>query len=304
MDDPVAAVRRFNRFYTQQIGVLKEGLLNSPYALTEVRVMYELAHREGAVAAEIRKELGLDKGYMSRVLLGFKKQGLIQSKTSKGDGRQHVLSLTKKGRTAFAALDSRSSEEVAAMLEPLPAADQQRLTQSMKIIEDLLGGRTAQEPSYTLRSHQPGDMGWIIHLHGALYAREYNFNEEFEALVANIAASFLQHYDSVREHCWIAEKDGEIVGSVFLVAQSKTVAKLRLLLVDPNARGLGIGGRLVEECVSFARQAGYRKITLWTQSILLGARRIYEQAGFRLVREEPHHSFGCDLIGETWELKL
>jgi DNA-binding MarR family transcriptional regulator/GNAT superfamily N-acetyltransferase len=303
MDGSIAAVRRFNRFYTRQIGVLQEGLLSSPYSLTEVRILYELAHRQRTSAAEIAKELVLDKGYLSRLLVGLKQRRLISSKASDADRRESVLSLTRKGQKVFAALDSRSSEEVGAMLGSLPAADQKRLLQSMRSIETLLGEPGQQSP-YLLRSHQPGDLGWVVHLHGRLYAREYGFDARFEALVANIVASFVEHYDSRREQCWIAESSDEIVGSVFLVAHSKTVAKLRLLLVDPKARGLGIGRRLVDECVGFARKAGYRKVTLWTQSILLGARHIYEQAGFRLVREEPHQSFGCELIGETWELKL
>jgi DNA-binding MarR family transcriptional regulator/GNAT superfamily N-acetyltransferase len=304
MDDSIAAVRRFNRFYTKQIGVLQEGLLSSPYSLTEVRILYELSQRQRASAAEIGKELGLDKGYLSRLLVGLKQRRLISSKASDADRRESILSLTRKGQRAFAALNSRSSEEVGAMLGSLPAADQKRLVQSIRSIETLLGGEAEQEAPYLLRSHQPGDLGWIVHLHGKLYAREYGFDVRFEALVANIVASFIEHYDSRREQCWIAESGGEIVGSAFLVAQSNTMAKLRLLLVHPKARGLGIGRRLVDECIGFATKAGYRKITLWTQSILLGARHIYEQAGFRLVREEPHQNFGCQLIGETWELKL
>jgi DNA-binding MarR family transcriptional regulator/GNAT superfamily N-acetyltransferase len=304
MDESIAAVRRFNRFYTRQIGVLQEGLLSSPYSLTEVRILYEVAHRQRTSAAEIGKELGLDKGYLSRMLVGLKERRLISSKASAADRRESVLSLTRKGQKVFIALNSRSSEEVGAMLSSLHAADQKQLLQSMRTIETLLGGEPEQELSYLLRSHQPGDLGWIVHLHGKLYAQEYGFDTRFEALVAKIVASFIEHYDSRREQCWIAESGHEIVGSVFLVAHSKTVAKLRLLLVDPRARGLGIGQRLVDECAGFARKAGYRKITLWTQSILLGARRIYEQAGFRLVREEPHQSFGCQLVGETWELKL
>jgi DNA-binding MarR family transcriptional regulator/GNAT superfamily N-acetyltransferase len=304
MDDSIAAVRQFNRFYTRQIGVLQEGLLSSPYSLTEVRILYELAHRQRSSAAEIGKELGLDKGYLSRLLVGLKQRRLISSNASDADRRQSVLSLTRKGQTAFAALNSRSSEEVGAMLSSLPPADQKRLVQSMRSIEALLGGEREHESPYLLRSHQPGDLGWVVHLHGKLYSEEYGFDARFEALVANIVASFIEHYDSRREQCWIAESGGEIVGSAFLVAQSNTMAKLRLLLVHPKARGLGIGRRLVDECIGFATKAGYRKITLWTQSILLGARHIYEQAGFRLVREEPHQNFGCQLIGETWELKL
>jgi DNA-binding MarR family transcriptional regulator/N-acetylglutamate synthase-like GNAT family acetyltransferase len=304
LEQRIAAVRRFNRFYTQKIGALEEGLSRSPFSLTEARVLYELAHRESPTAVELGKDLGLDAGYLSRILRGFERHGLLRKQRSKADGRQSHLLLTAQGRRAFAPLNAHSSEEVRALLDKLSDAQQRRLLDAMHTVEDLLGARPAGQAPYLLRSHRPGDMGWVIHRHGALYAQEYGWNEQFEALVARIAAKFIEHYDPAREHCWIAEQDGEIVGSVFLVKQSATVAKLRLLIVDPKARGLGLGARLVEECIRFARQKGYRKLVLWTNSVLDAARHIYEKAGFRLVKSEPHRSFGHDLVGQNWELKL
>ncbi len=303
-DQCVQAVRRFNRFYTKQIGVLHEGLLGSPFSLTEVRVLYELAHREKPTATVLGKELGLDPGYLSRILRGFEESGIIEKRPSETDGRQSLLSLTAKGRETFAPLNARSHDEVAAMLSKLSATDQSRLIEAMRTIETLLGVQPEPRTPYLLRPHQPGDMGWVVHRHGVLYSQEYGWDETFEALVAEIVAKFIKGFDPKREHCWIAERDGEIVGSVFLVKQSKEVAKLRLLLVEPKARGLGIGSRLVHECIRFARQVGYGKMTLWTNDVLIAARRIYEGAGFRLVHEERHHSFGHDLVGETWELNL
>jgi DNA-binding MarR family transcriptional regulator/GNAT superfamily N-acetyltransferase len=300
----VAAVRRFNRFYTRRIGVLEEGLLASSFSLTEARVIYEVAQSEGATAARLADELGLDPGYLSRILAGFAKRGLIARFPSERDGRQSVLSLTGKGRAAFAGLDRRSAEEIGELLGALSTGQQARLIAAMDGISGLLEGRERDCAGYVLRPHRPGDMGWIVHRHGVLYAQEYGWNEEFEALVAEIAAKFIRHYDERRERCWIAERDGERLGSVLVVAQSARVAKLRLLLVEPQARGLGIGSRLVEECTRFAGERGYRKLTLWTNSVLLAARRIYERAGFVLVASEPHHSFGHDLVGENWELAL
>jgi len=300
----VETVRHFNRFYSKQIGLLHEKLLRSPFSLTEARVIYELAHHETTTATELGNELGLDAGYLSRILRGFKKRGLVDKQPSDTDGRQSLLRLTEKGQEAFATLNARSHNEIEALLNALSAEEQNRLVEAMHTIEGLLGTQSEHKVPYILRPHQPGDMGWVVHRHGVLYAEEYGWDEQFEALVADIVAKFIQNYDPKRERCWIAEKDGENVGSVLLVKKSDTAAKLRLLLVEPKARGLGIGSRLVDECVRFARQVGYRKITLWTNSVLLAARHIYEQAGFHLVREEPHHSFGHDLIGETWELKL
>jgi DNA-binding MarR family transcriptional regulator/GNAT superfamily N-acetyltransferase len=304
LEHRVAAVRRFNRFYTKKIGLLHEGYLASTFSLTEGRVLYELAHRETATAGELSRELGLDAGYLSRILRGFDKRGFLDRSRSATDGRQSHLVLTPAGHDAFAPLHTRSRDEIGAILGSLSAADQDRLVNAMHTIEDLLGARPEPKAPYMLRPHQPGDMGWVIQRHGVLYAQEYGFDETFEALVAEIAARFVRRFDPKRERCWMAEKDGEIVGSVFLVSHSKTVAQLRLLIVEPRARGLGIGARLVSECEQFARQVGYRKITLWTNSILVAARAIYQAAGYRLVDEEKHTSFGQDLVGETWELTL
>jgi DNA-binding MarR family transcriptional regulator/N-acetylglutamate synthase-like GNAT family acetyltransferase len=304
--DPIIdAVRGFNRFYTRQIGVLHEGLLQSPFSLTEARVLYEIANRPQPTATELCQELGLDPGYLSRILGKLGKRGLVSRSASPSDGRQLLLELNARGRKTFATLDARQRAEIRAMLRPLPPAGQSRLVQAMRSIETLLGARTDPKTPYVLRSHQPGDMGWVVHRHGVLYAQEYGYDEQFEALVAEIVAKFIQHFDPKRERCWMAEKDGEIVGSVFLVKKSKTVAKLRLLLVEPWARGLGIGKRLVDECIRFARQVGYQKMVLWTQSELPAARHVYQQAGFRLLQQTPHRSWGRDeLVSETWEMKL
>jgi DNA-binding MarR family transcriptional regulator/GNAT superfamily N-acetyltransferase len=304
LEERVAAVRRFNRFYTQRIGVLQEGLLDSPFSLAEARVLYELAHRERPIARELERELGLDPGYLSRILRGFQRQGLVERSAAATDRRQRPLSLTEAGRAAFAPLDEHSRADIGAMISRLAAPAQTRLVAAMQTVERLLDPIPAGDVAYSLRSHRPGDMGWVTSQHGALYAEEYGWDERFEALVAEITAGFISNFDSARERCWIAEIDGEPVGSVFVVADADQSAKLRLLLIEPSARGLGIGRRLVDECIAFARQTGYQKITLWTQSILVVARAIYRNAGFRLVREEPHRSFGHDLIGEYWELHL
>jgi DNA-binding MarR family transcriptional regulator/GNAT superfamily N-acetyltransferase len=303
----VAFVRRFNRFYTRQIGVLHEGLLSSPFSLTEVRVLYELAHRRKPTAVELCQDLGLDAGYLSRMLRSFAKQGLISREPSPTDGRRSHLGLTAKGQKIFSPLEERSNQQVASMLGALSPLREKRLLAAMHVIEDLLNPQAPAVPKtpYLLRTHQPGDMGWIVHRHGVLYAQEYRYDERFEALVAEIVAEFIENFDPRRERCWMAEKDGEIVGSIFLVQKSKTISKLRLLLVEPSARGLGIGRRLVAECVRFAREAGYKKMMLWTQSELSAARYLYKEAGFQLVNEQPHKSWGRDdLVAETWELKL
>jgi|SRR5215469_2931233 len=304
-DERIHAVRRFNRFYTRKIGVLKKGLLDSPLSLAEGRVLYELAQREHTTASELAQELGLDSGYLSRMLKAFQSKGLLTKTAAEGDGRQILLTLTARGREMFATIDERSRDEIAGLLAKLPASDQAGLVAALERVERLLErpGRRG-EPTYILRLHQPGDIGWVIHRHGVLYAEEYGLDTGFEALVAHIAAGFIENFDYQRERCWIAERDGEIVGSVFLVKDSAEIAKLRLLYVEPEARGLGIGARLVGECIGFARRAGYRKVTLWTNDILVSARRIYEAAGFHLTREEPHHSFGRDLVGQYWELPL
>lgn len=304
----VAAVRRFNRFYTRRIGVLRDGLVDSPFSLTELRLLYELAHwpRERArpTASGLGEELGLDAGYLSRILAGFRERGLIAGKSAEADARQVHLSLTKQGEKTFAVLEARTRSEVAAMLAKLSPERQGELVRAMQTIERLLDGAASHRALYLLRAHRPGDMGEVVRLHGALYAREYGWDERFEALVAEIAAKFVRKFDPKSERCWIVEKEEKVVGSVFLVRKSKTIAQLRLLIVDPEARGLGIGKRLVGECVRFAREQGYRKIVLWTQSTLAAARRIYQKAGFKLVAREPHKSFGASLVGEFWELKL
>ncbi len=308
LDPHTDAVRRFNRFYTRQIGLLQEGLLDSPFSLTEARVLYELAHRDKPTAGEIGGELGLDAGYLSRILGSFEKRKLIEKIPSATDRRQSLLTLTRHGRKVFAPLEARSKAQVAAMLAALPEAGQLRLVAAMDTLQALLGKPAkstgpSREPC-AVRTHRPGDMGWVVHRHGVLYAQEYGYDETFEALVAEIVAKFIQNYDAKRERCWIAEHEGEIAGSVFLVAESNSVAKLRLLLVEPSARGLGIGARLVSECVRFARRAGYQKIVLWTQSELDAARHVYRKAGFSVIEEKQHRSFGKDLTAETWELLL
>jgi len=306
----IAAVRAFNRFYTRKIGVLSEHLLGSPFALAGVRVLYELAHwpkDESATASVVAARLGLDAGYLSRILRGFEERGLVRKQALAGDGRRKALALSQRGARLFASLDARSHDETAALLGELSEAARARLVAAMRTIEEILGGAAQKPGSRTacvLRSPRPGDIGWVIHRHGALYAREYGYDERFEALVAEIAARFVQRFDVGCERCWIAERDGEILGSIFLVKRSATVAKLRLLLVEPAARGSGIGRRLIDECVRFARSVGYRKITLWTQNDLDAARHLYARAGFRCVAEEPHESFGKKLVAETWELAL
>jgi DNA-binding MarR family transcriptional regulator/GNAT superfamily N-acetyltransferase len=305
LERDVAAMRRFNRFYTQKIGVLSEGLLNSPFTLTEARLLYELAHRENPTATELGRDLGLDAGYLSRILAGFEKKKLLKRTPSETDGRRYHLALTEKGRKAFAPLDEASRAEIADLLQPMSAADRDRLAKAMAAIEAVLGdAATTTSPPYTLRDPRPGDLGWVIHKQGRLYAEEYGWDASFEALVAEIVAGFAKSFDPKRERCWIAERGGEVVGSIFLVRESEKVAKLRLLYVDAAARGLGLGKRLVEECVAQARAFGYEKMTLWTNDILHAARRIYVEQGFKLVREERHRSFGKDLVGQYWELDL
>jgi DNA-binding MarR family transcriptional regulator/GNAT superfamily N-acetyltransferase len=302
--NPVQAVRRFNRFYTRKIGLLKEGHLNSPFSLTEVRVLYELAHRQAPVAAEIGKDLGLDAGYLSRILLGFGKRGLVKRTRSERDARQAYLTLTPKGRAVIHPLDRAASREIRALLKQIPPEEQTRVVEAMKVIARALGGPAAPEAPVLFRPHRPGDIGWVVHRHGTLYAREQGWDERFEAVVAEIAAGFVHNFNPRRERCWIAERAGEIVGSVFLVRESDAVARLRLLLVEPAARGLGIGKGLVEHCIRFARRSGYRQIVLLTESTLKTAQHIYQNAGFRLVQERQHSEFGFPVIGQTWELDL
>lgn len=304
LGERVAAVRRFNRLFTQQIGVLREGLLHSPYSLTEARIIFELANREGLTASEVGGKLGLDGGYLSRILAKLESQGLLEKVKSESDGRQRLLNLTAEGKKAFELLDSRSRDEVAELLNGLNEGEQGRLLEAMGTIEGIFGHGLKYAEPFFLRQHEPGDMGWVIHRHGLLYAQEYGWDEHFEALVARICADFIVGYDPKKERCWIAEMQGERVGSLFCVRENDAVAKLRLLLVDPKARGLGLGSRLVEECIRFARRTGYQTLTLWTNDVLEGARCIYETKGFKLVAEERHHSFGHDLVGQNWELAL
>jgi DNA-binding MarR family transcriptional regulator/GNAT superfamily N-acetyltransferase len=309
MNDPLAtrieAVRRFNRFYTRQLGLLDEKLLSSPFSLAEARVMYEIAQAGTTTATSLGKTLGLDGGYLSRMLHRFKKLGLVDPLISPTDRRRVLLRLTRDGEEAFTRLNAGSQGQIESLLAPLSTGDQNRLVDSMGAIERLLGDVTPRlTPAIILRPLQPGDLGWVVHRHGVLYAQEYGWDETFEALVAQIAADFVTHRDPRRENAWIAERDGAPVGSVFLVKKTDKVAKLRLLLVEPGARGLGIGRRLVEETIRFARQAGYRRITLWTNSILTAARAIYAKAGFTLTETEPNTQFGHDLVSETWDLEL
>jgi len=303
-DGQIAAIRAFNRFYTRKLGVLDQHLMQSPYSLSEARVLYELAHRDEPSAKEIGTELGLDAGYLSRIVQSFDEDGLITRKPLASDRRQYQLALTAKGRQAQAKLERSSQDEVGAMIAKLSATGGRRLTEAMATIENLLEPPERARPSFLLRSHRVGDIGWVISRQSIAYADEYGWEISYEALVAEICAQFIKNYDALREHCWIAEADGKPLGSVILVRASDELAKLRLLLVEKEARGLGIGRALVEQCVRSAREKGYKKMTLWTQSILVAARKIYQDAGFVLVASEPHRSFGQSLIGETWERDL
>lgn len=301
----VAAVRRFNRFYTRTIGVLHEGLLRSSFSLAEARVLYELAQRPGTTATSLGRELGLDSGYLSRILQRFERDGLISRVACEADRRQSTLSLTDAGREAFAPLDTSSRDEINALLCTLPEPAQDALVGAMGRIETLLGPPdSAATVPWLLRQHRPGDIGWVVARHGALYAEEYGFDQRFEALVAKVAGAFLACHDPKRERCWIAERNGVNIGSVFLVRESDEIARLRLLIVEPAARGLGIGKRLVAECVGFARTAGYLHITLWTNDVLTAARAIYQQVGFQLIARAPHRDFGPPMVGEDWDLEL
>jgi DNA-binding MarR family transcriptional regulator/N-acetylglutamate synthase-like GNAT family acetyltransferase len=304
--DRIAAVRRFNRFYTRQIGVLRKGYLDSPYSLAEMRVLYELWRGQAPTASDVARTLDLDAGYLSRVLRNFEKKGLIRRETSLEDARQSHLSLTARGKKTFAPLEKKSQDQVADMLGQLDAAEQARLIGAMNEIERLIGHAPKADdgPAYILRPPKPGDFGWVVSRHAELYLQEYGWGEPFEGLCAGIVADFANKNDPARERCWIAERDGEPVGSIFLVKDNDTVARIRLLLVDPKGRGLGIGKRLVEECVSFARAAGYSQVTLWTHSVLSAARHIYERAGFTLTSSEKRHTWGKDVVAEFWDLAL
>jgi DNA-binding MarR family transcriptional regulator/GNAT superfamily N-acetyltransferase len=300
----IAAIRGFSRFYTRKLGIIEPKLLDSPWTLQEARIIYEIGERQICTATDLVRALGLDAGFLSRTLQALQRSQIVARKPSKTDRRVTALALTVKGRAAFAELDSRSRDVVAALLERLDSGERAAVVGAMTTIEYTLEPPAQSPAGFLLRSHRPGDIGWIVSRHGALYAQEYGWDISFEALAAEICAQFIRSYDPSREHCWIAEIGGEPAGSVFLVKASDEVAKLRLLLVEKNARGLGLGRALTEQCIRFARQAGYTSITLWTQSILVAARGIYQRAGFRRIKEENHHSFGVDLVGETWELKL
>lgn len=302
--DPVAAVRHFNRFYTRQIGLLDEGLHHSPFSLTAVRVMFEIFHHSGITATEVQEALTLDAGYLSRILRGLRRQGLVSARAPAADRRRRALTLTERGRRTFEGLNARSSEEVGAMLARLSPHQRRELVRAMRGIEDLLGKSSEGPEPVVLRGPLPGELGWVVKRHGEIYTAEYGWSAEFEGLVAGIVGQFASGHDPRVERCWIAELRGEPAGSIFLVKDTTKVAKLRLLLVEPWARGHGVGGRLVDACLAFAREAGYRKVRLWTNAELHAARRLYERAGFRMVEESRSHRFGHDQVFQTWELDL
>jgi DNA-binding MarR family transcriptional regulator/N-acetylglutamate synthase-like GNAT family acetyltransferase len=302
--DRVAAVRAFNRFYTGRLGILGEGFLRTPHSLTEARVLYELGHRDVVEVAELRRELEIDAGYLSRLLSRLEDQALVTRARSQEDGRRQRVRLTERGAAAFAELDRRSAAEIGELLEGLGEERQRRLVAAMQAIAGLLDDDPRADAAVVLRAPHPGDYGWIVHRHGAQYAEEYDWDESFEALVARIVADYAEHHDPKREAAWIAEVDGEPVGCVLCVRKDDATAQLRLLLVDPRARGRGIGGRLIDECLRFARRAGYEEIVLWTNDVLHDARRLYERAGFELVDSGEHHAFGHDLVEQTWSRRL
>jgi DNA-binding MarR family transcriptional regulator/GNAT superfamily N-acetyltransferase len=303
----IATVRGFNRFYTRQIGVLRKRFLDSPFSLGEARVLYEIASGRAPTASDVGRALDLDAGYLSRVLRQFEKRGLVRRQASASDGRQSHLTLSLRGRKAYAPLERRSQRETGAMLDKLNPADQLRLIAAMTTIQTLLGGKpqpTAPERRYTLRAPRPGDFGWAVKRNAELYAQEYQWTEPFEGVCAQIVADFANKFDAKRERCWIAEMDGENVGCIFLAKETESLARIRLLLVDPKARGLGLGGKLTDEAIRFARRAGYKKITLWTHRVLTAARHIYQKAGFKLMRSERHKSWGRPVVSEHWDLEL
>jgi DNA-binding MarR family transcriptional regulator/GNAT superfamily N-acetyltransferase len=304
--DSAAGIRRFNRFYTRRMGLLNEGLLQSPFSLTEVRVLYELAHEPEPTARAMASVLSVDEGYLSRVLKGLRRRRLVTGRAAADDRRQRRLALTARGRKAFAVLNARATQEVAGMLRNLSSADEKQLLASLGAVESLLGGSATPpgDPVVSLREPGPGDLGWVVQRHGELYAEEYGWDIDFERLVAGIVGEFASAPSNSGQRCWIATLDGARAGCVFLVPASPEVARLRLLLVEPWARGRGIGGRLIEACVDAARQGGYRTVSLWTNDVLVSARRLYQRAGFRLVKSERHRSFGKLLVGQNWELDL
>jgi DNA-binding MarR family transcriptional regulator/GNAT superfamily N-acetyltransferase len=299
----VDAVRNFNRFWTSKIGLLHAGLLDTPYSLTEARVIFELAQREPQDLVDLRRALDLDSGYLSRIMGRFRADGLVDAQPSTGDARRQVVRLTPRGYAVFEDLNQRSAEQIAALLAPLSEEDGRRLVTAMSMIREVFTLAPPPRP-YVIRPLRPGDLGWVVHRHGVIYADEYSWDETFEALVARIVADYVDHHVERRESAWIAELDGEAMGCVFCVRKDDSTAQLRLLLVEARARGLGMGSRLVEECIRFAKRAGYRRMVLWTNEVLVSARRIYEAAGFRLIEEQSHHSYGHDLVGQTWALDL
>jgi DNA-binding MarR family transcriptional regulator/GNAT superfamily N-acetyltransferase len=301
VDERVAAVREFNRFYTGAIGVLEEGLLHTPYTLTEARVIFELAQRDVTEVGDVRQALGIDAGYLSRILSRFQADWLVARERSEVDGRRQVVRLTEAGRAAYRLLDGRSAAQARALLARLTELDQRRLVEAMVEIRRAVAGAPR---AVSLRPLRAGDLGWVVHRHGVRYAEEYGWDQTFEALVARIVADYVDNQDPDRENGWVADVDGVPAGCVFCVRKDQLTAQLRLLLVEPGFRGMGIGSRLVDECIRFARAAGYREMTLWTNDVLVDARRIYQRAGFRLIQEEPHHSFGHDLVGQQWSREL
>lgn len=303
LEDEVAAIRGFNRFWTAKVGLLDAGLLDTPYSLTEARVVFEVGQRPSVELADLRRVLDLDSGYLSRIVHRFRADGIVEAVPSSRDGRRRTLSLTPRGCEVFADLNARSTNQVATLLASLTEEERSRVVNAMATIEDAFADTGNGRP-YLLRSLYPGDLGWVVYRHGVLYTEEYGWDESFEALVARVVADYAEPSHVTGQSAWIAEMDGEPVGCVFCVRRDDDTAQLRLLLVEPRARGLGIGSRLVDECVRFARRSGYQSIRLWTNDVLTAARRVYEAAGFRLVDEEPHHSFGHDLVGQTWELLL
>jgi DNA-binding MarR family transcriptional regulator/GNAT superfamily N-acetyltransferase len=299
----VEAVRAFNRFWTNRIGALNSGLLGTPYSLTEARIIFELAHGGSMDLAHVRKKLEIDAGYLSRLMTRLKERGLVEAKPSMSDGRRQVVRLTQRGRAAFEDLDARSIRQVERMLSDFTEEDQRRFISALATIRGLFDPAPGTSP-YVIRPLRPGDLGWVVHRHGVIYAQEHGWDESFEALIARVVAEYVESRDEGRDNAWIAEVEGYPAGCVFCVKKNEKVAKLRLLLVEPRARGMGIGSRLVEECIRFAKRAGYEQVTLWTNDVLTSARRIYEAAAFRLVDERPHHSFGHDLVGQDWLLDL
>jgi DNA-binding MarR family transcriptional regulator/N-acetylglutamate synthase-like GNAT family acetyltransferase len=304
MQDHIETVRAFNRFYTRQIGLLEESLLESDFTLTECRVLYELAHRTAPTAAQIGNALGLDAGYLSRILAKFEQRKLVRRTDSKQDVRAVHISLTAAGRKAFAPIDAAAREHIDGLLKPLDKGAVGALTEAMGVVRRVLGDSRAEPKAYQLRDLKPGDVGWIVHRQAVLYTREYGWDQTYEALVAEILGAFIKSYDPQRERSWIAEREEQVIGSVFVMQKTEDVAQLRLLYVEPSARGLGLGRHLVDECIRFTRAKGYKKLTLWTNDCLTAARKIYQAAGFKLVKEEKHHSFGKELVGQTWDLDL